>query len=259
LSAVTVRTLSVTPIKGTRLHTVDEVVLGRSGAQSDRRYFLIDARSRMVNAKTVGELTALVATYSEDRNRLELSFPDGRVVEGEPRPGETIETRFYSEPALGRLVMGPWSGAISDYAGQPLRLVQAIGGGAVDRGPAGGVTLISSASFERLAEVGDRDGIDPRRFRMLIEIDGIDAHAEDEWVGSSARVGGAVVRFAGHVGRCLITSRDPDSGQIDVPTLDILERYRSGLRTTEPLPFGIYGEVLEPGKVRIGDSVVAEG
>ena len=94
---------------------------------------------------------------------------------------------------------------------------------------------------------------------MLIEVDGIDAHAEDEWVGSSARVGEAAVRFTGHVGRCLITSRDPDTGQIDVPTLDILERYRSGLRTTEPLPFGIYGEVLEPGKVRVGDQVVAEG
>ena len=75
----------------------------------------------------------------------------------------------------------------------------------------------------------------------------------------SARVGGATVRFAGHVGRCLITSRDPDTGQVDVPTLDILERYRSGLGTTEPLPFGIYGQVLEPGKVRVGDKVAAEG
>jgi uncharacterized protein YcbX len=259
VSAVTVRTLSVTPIKGTRLHTVDHVVLDREGARGDRRYFLIDARDRMVNAKMLGELTAVVAAYSEDANRLEISFPDGHVVEGDLRTGEAIETRFYSEPAVARLVVGPWSRAISDYVGQPLRLVQAVGGGAVDRGQAGGVTLISTASLERLADVGGRDGIDARRFRMLIEVDGLEAHAEDEWVGRAARIGGATVRFAGHVGRCLITSRDPDTGRIDVPTLDILERYRGGLDTTEPLAFGIYGEVLDPGTVRIGDQVVAEG
>lgn len=259
MSDVTVRTLSTTPIKGTWLHTVDEIVLELAGARGDRRFFLIDGRDRMVNAKTVGELTALVAAYSEDENRLALYLPDDRLVVGDPRLGETIETRFYSEPTVARLVVGPWSGAISDYAGQPLRLVQAIGGGAVDRGAYGGVTLISRASLERLAEVGGRDGIDARRFRMLIEIDGIDAHAEDEWVGSSIRVGEAAVRFAGHVGRCLITSRDPDTGQIDVPTLDILRRYRGGLDTTEPLPFGIYGRVVTPGTVRVGDVVAVEG
>ena len=59
-----------------------------------------------------------------------------------------------------------------------------------------------------------------------------------------------------HVGRCLITSRDPDTGEIDLPTLDILRDYRSGLDTTEPLPFGIHGEVIEPGRIRIGDPVV---
>ena len=259
MSAVTVRTLSVTPIKGTRLHTVEEVVLDLAGALGDRRFFLIDARGRMVNAKMLGELTALVAAYAEDRNRLEISFPDGRTLAGEPRTGETIETRFYSEPAVARLVVGPWSDAISDHVGQPLRLVQAVGGGAVDRGQEGGVTLISSASLERLAEVADQDGVDARRFRMLIEVDGLEPHAEDGWVGRSARIGDATVRFAGHVGRCLITSRDPETGRIDVPTLDILERYRGGLDTTEPLAFGIYGAVLKPGTVRVGDQVVAGG
>lgn len=94
---------------------------------------------------------------------------------------------------------------------------------------------------------------------MLIEVDGIDAHAEDQWVGRSARLGEATVRFAGHVGRCLITSRDPDTGRIDVPTLDILGRYRRDLDTTEPLAFGIYGTVIEPGSLRVGDAVVPEG
>ncbi len=259
MSAVTIRALSTTAVKGTRLQTVERVVLDAAGARGDRRFYVIDGRDRMVNAKQLGELTALVAGFSEDQAELRIMFPDDRVVEGEIRLGESVSTRFYSEPAVAQLVDGPWSGALTDYAGQPLRLVQAVGGGAVDRGADGGVTLISTASLQKLAEVGDRDGIDARRFRMLLEIDGVEAHAEDRWVGRSARVGEATVRFHGHVGRCLITSRDPDTGRIDVPTLDILGRYRGDLDTTEPLPFGIYGEVVEPGVVRVGDAVLLEG
>jgi uncharacterized protein YcbX len=90
---------------------------------------------------------------------------------------------------------------------------------------------------------------------MLIEIDGVDAHAEDAWVGSDVRVGQALVRLAGHVGRCLITSQHPETGRVDLPTLDVLRAYRGDVDSTEPLPFGVYGEVLEPGVVRVGDSV----
>ena len=64
-----------------------------------------------------------------------------------------------------------------------------------------------------------------------------------------------MVSFSGHVGRCLITSRDPDTGEVDLPTLDVLGAYRTGLDTTEPLPFGIWGRVVSPGAVSVGDEV----
>ena len=67
------------------------------------------------------------------------------------------------------------------------------------------------------------------------------------------------MRFGGHVGRCLVTSRDPETGEVDLPTLDLLGAYRRDLDTTEPLPFGIYGEVLVPGVVRVGDAVAELG
>src|SRR5262249_7444072 len=90
---------------------------------------------------------------------------------------------------------------------------------------------------------------------MLIEIDGVIAHEEDGWIGETVRVGGATVRWLGNVGRCLTTSRDPDTGVVDLPTLDLLRNYRGQMKTTEPLPVGLYGEVLEPGEIRVGDAV----
>jgi uncharacterized protein YcbX len=249
--------LAVTPVKATRLHAVDRVELTPDGVSDNRRFYVIDARDRMINSKIVGELQTVVADYSAADRRLRLELPDGQVVEDEIRLGDEVDARFFSWPRKGRLVEGPWSEAFSQVAGRPLRLVESCAAGAaVDRGRDGGVSLISRASLARLAEAGGVDSVDSRRFRMMVEIDGVDAHAEDGWVGSgSVRIGGAVIAFNGHVGRCLITSRDPDTGVVDLPTLDILQDYRGALDTTEPLPFGIWGRVISPGTVQVGDEV----
>jgi uncharacterized protein YcbX len=248
--------LAITPVKGTRLRAVQQVELGSGGARGDRRFFLIDGRDRMVNAKQLGELLRVQADFDVFAERLMLEFPDGSTVSGRLVPGAPVEARFFSRIASGVLVEGPWAEALSSYLGQPVRLVDA--GSAVDRGPGGAASLISRASLARLASVAGAGSIDSRRFRMLVEIDGVAAHAEDGWVGQAVRLGEAGVRFGGNVGRCLVTSRHPDTGNIDVPTLDLLGEYRRGLESTEPLPFGIYGEVVRPGPVRVGDAVGPE-
>jgi uncharacterized protein YcbX len=249
---VNVAGLALTAVKGTRLRTVDAISLGFGGAHGDRAFFLVDASDRMVNGKTLGELNAVVASWSAPV--LSLTLPGGDVVSGEVALGEPIEARFYSDTQSGRLVRGPWNSALSELIGQRLRLVLASGGGAIDRGADGAVSLISRASLSRLASEAGVPAVDARRFRMLIEVDGAGAHEEDSWVGRRARVGAALVEFAGHVGRCLITSRDPETGVIDLPTLEVIGAYRRELEATEPLPFGIYGSVVEPGTVRVGDA-----
>jgi uncharacterized protein YcbX len=64
------------------------------------------------------------------------------------------------------------------------------------------------------------------------------------------------VRPRGHVGRCIVTSRHPVSGAVDLPTLDLLRSFRSGTPTSERLAFGVYGEVVRSGVVELGDEVV---
>ena len=248
--------LALAPVKGLRLVGREQILLEASGVREDRRFYLIDDRDRMVNAKQLGELGAVVADYEHSTRRLALTFPTGDVVAGTIEPGPTVMTRFFSRTRTARVVAGPWAQALSAYVGRPLRLVEAgDDGGAVDRGDAGAASLISRASLDRIAgEAGAP--VDPRRFRMLIEVDGIGPHAEDGWVGADVQIGAATVRFHGHVGRCLVTSHHPETGAIDLPTLDLLGAYRREARTTEPLAFGIYGEVVEPGAVRVGDAVV---
>lgn len=247
---ISVAALSVTPVKGTRLHRVGSVELRSFGAVDDRRLFVIDARDRMVNSKRLGQLQTVVADLEGEH--LTLTFPDGSRVEDVVELGASLLTRFYSRELAARLVEGPWAHALSAHVGEPVRLV-APERGAVDRGSRGAASLVSRASLAALADAAGRPDVDSRRFRMLIEIDGVNAHEEDRWVGREVQVGEASVRFGGHVGRCLITSRDPDTGKVDLPTLDILGEYRGDIESTEPLPFGIYGEVVNEGTVRVGD------
>jgi uncharacterized protein len=226
-----VTALSVTPVKSTRLRAVRRVELDRRGARGDRVFHVIDDRGRLVNGKRVGELATVVAAYDEAAGQLELSFPDGTVARGAVRYGETVTTRFFSHEERARELVGPWSEALSSFFGRSLRL--ATTGIGVDRGRAGGVTIISRASLRRLAERAHEAAVDARRFRMLVEVDGVEAHAEDRWVGRRVRVGTSVVGVNGNVGRCLVTSHDPDTGAVDLPVLDLLRSYRAGVTTTE--------------------------
>jgi hypothetical protein len=191
--------------------------------------------------------------WHEETHRLSLTFPDGERVEGVVELGEPVDAQLYRLPRPSHRVIGPWQQAISQFVGRPLELLWADDG-AVDRMPDGGtVSLVSRASLERLRqEAGALDEVDGRRFRMLFEIDGVDAHEEDDWIGTEVRIGEATILINGDVGRCVVTSRDPDTGVIDLPTLVTLASYRPD-GATEHLPFGVYGSVLSPGRVHVED------
>jgi uncharacterized protein len=246
--------ISFTPVKGLRIRPLEEAELTVDGIPGDRAFFLVDAQGAMANGKRHGALLAVVAEHDADAGRLTLRFPDGREVVGDVELGKPERVRFFDRKLRARPVAGPFSAALSAHAGAPLRLVAAPGGRdgflGVDRGHAGAVTLLSTASLEP---------IDQRRFRMNVGIDGVAAHAEDGWLGRNVRIGAALVRVTGHVGRCAVTTRDADSGAVDFPTLHHLEAYR-GLAAqpgaTERLPFGVHARVVEPGRVRVGDPVV---
>ena len=246
--------LSIAPVKGLALVRPDEIRLERTGVAANRRFYLLDADGQQFGLLRNGKLVQIRPEYDEAADRLSLHLPDGSRVDGEIELGEPAVARFFGKrPVPGRLVVGPWSDAISEHAGRPLRLVKTDRpGDGVDRGR-GQVSLVSDASVEEIGRQGGRDDVDARRFRMLIGVEGCEPHEEDDWVGRHLQAGEAVVRICGNVDRCAITTQNPDTGVRDFDTLRTIKAYR-GLRDGR-LDFGVYGEVLEPGRVRVGDPV----
>jgi uncharacterized protein YcbX len=89
---------------------------------------------------------------------------------------------------------------------------------------------------------------------MLFEIDGVEPHEEDTWLGHRVTIGEAVIAPVGEVGRCAVTTRNPDTGVFDFDTLNVLAGYRRE-GVVEPLPFGVWCDVAVRGRVRVGDVV----
>jgi hypothetical protein len=236
------------------LALVDEAELTEAGIVGDRRFFLIDENNRLVNAKGLGVLQKIRPEYDDATRTLTLHLPDGDVVSDTVETGVEIETNFWGDPKPGLLVIGPWSDAVSDLAARNLRLVEAKDS-APDRGRSGAASLVSTSALASLASELGVDKVDGRRFRMHFGIDGVAPHAEDGWIGKRVAVGEAVVIPQGNVGRCAVTTQNPDSGMPDLDTLKALARYRGKVETSEPLPFGVYASVAQPGRVRVGDAV----
>ena len=249
--------IAFTPVKGLRLQHVDEAQVTEDGIPGDRAFFVVDEKGTMVSVTRLGPLAAVVAEHDARAATLALRFPDGSEVVGPVELGEPEPVRFYGLALTARPVDGAFGAALSEQCGVPLRLVaRPPERPGVDRGRDGAVTLLSVASLERLAQAaGVGEPIDGRRFRMTFGVEGLQAHEEDGWINREVRVGEALVRVGGNVGRCAATTRQPDTGVVDFKTLHHLKAYRDEVPTTEPLPFGVHARVVEPGRVRVGDAV----
>jgi len=249
--------ISLTPVKATALQHVDEVDLLESGPKGDRRFYFVTEAGRLVSDKDWGQLQLVRSEYDEPTDELTFRFADGDVVSARVERGDTVATTFHKQSRDARLVLGPWSEAISSRMGQSVRLVEPELT-APDRGRGGAATLLSTGSLAALAKVLGVEQMDRRRFRMNFGIEGLDAHREDDWRGRRVQIGEAVVIPQGNVGRCAITTQNPDTGVVDLDTLKGLADYRRDVESTEPLPFGVHAAVAQPGRVRVGDAVSVE-
>ncbi len=214
--------IAIAPVKAMALVQLDEARLESTGIRGDRAFAVVDDQLRLVNGKRLGALASIRPDHDPKTSALTLRFPDGGTVTDTVEMGDPAEAVFFGRPRSVRLVGGPWSEALSDWAGRELRLVALVGDGAgIDRGPS--VSLLSAAALGVLAAAGGGvPSLDARRFRMTFGIEGIEPFAEDAWLGRRVRVGDALARPVDHVGRCAVTTQDPDTGIPDFPTLTVL-------------------------------------
>jgi uncharacterized protein len=198
------------PVKGLRGEALERVEIAAEGIPGDRALRVEDERG----------------TVTGRRKRRLIGIPATLGAGGEP------------------LVAGePWgssaaTAAIRDAAGDGAGLVEAEDGHAFDAAP---LLLVTDGGIAQL-------GYDRRRFRPNIVIEGVDGATEQDWVRGRLRVGDALLFVEEGCERCVITTIDPDTTEVD---LDVLRRARLEVGGM----MGVYCSVLQPGPVAVGDPV----
>jgi len=246
---------SIAPVRSLALQHPDEIDLTEVGVVEDRRFFLVDDTDRLIDRTVIGELVQIAAETDQGATRLRLAFPDGTVIDEPVELGGPVDVPIYDRRSVGHVVEGPWATALSAFTDRAIRLIRCAGPAGTRMGNP--TSLITDGSLRELARHAGVDGVDGRRFRMLMELSGGAPHEEDTWVDRRIAVGDAILRVTKPVARCAITTQDPDTGIRDLDTLRTIIAYRGTRdgKDGKKVDFGVLADVLQPGRVRLGDQV----
>jgi uncharacterized protein YcbX len=177
---------------------------------------------------------------------LSVTLADGtRATSHLDTAHDEVIAHLYGKDRTGKVLPGAVAEALSEVAGEPVRVVVAGRTGVGwDEGP---VSILGKASA---AAVGGETR-DRARYRMLIELDGTEAFEEDTWVGRRVEAGDAVVQVTHQLQRCVIITQSPATGEKDWEGLHALGE----LRGRDLLCLGVIAEVVQPGRVAVGAAV----
>jgi len=248
-------------VKATRFLQPQSVQVDEDGIRHDRAFALMEADGKFVNSDQHRTFVPLRFDYEAGEEHLMLELPSGERVEGSARGnGVPLEVDHFGLRSIAvEKVAGPWQNALSSFAGRPISLVRCHSRlRAIDVFP---LTLVTTGALARLArEVGAP--VDPARFRAGLILEQAEEHAEDAWDGRQLRVGEVLLRVRTSVPRCAVTGFNPNSGARDQDVMRALIRYRDKVTLPDNLMpsystpgFASYAEVLEPGRIAVGDPV----
>ena len=193
------------PVKGLRGESLPRVEVAADGIPGDRCLRVLDERG-IVTGRRKQRMVGLAATLNGDGEPL---------VDGHP----------WRSPEA--------AAAIREVAGAAAKLSRPFGGHEHDLAH---ILLLSDGAVGQL-------GYDLRRFRPNIYLEGAEGPVELGWIGSRVRIGELVLSVDEPCERCVITTIDPDTIEID---LDVLRRTNVELEGN----MGAYCSVVEPGDDR---------
>lgn len=231
------------PVKSMLGEHLDRAWLGAEGIEGDRAFALRDVGSgRVLSAKKVSRLLTARSRTS------------GREVHIELPTGETLDA---ADTASAK--------AVGDWLGRRVEIARVEGGTerpvieddeGTFRGRAGGffdssaVHLMSTSTLERLGELHPDGRFDPRRFRPNIVLETPEpGFIEEEWVGSTLKLGGALIEVTKPCSRCVMTTHAQEDLPVDRDVLRTVREHNDEHA-------GIYGIVREEGSISVGDEAL---
>ena len=240
------------PVKGLTPEPLDAVELVAGGYFPGDRKWAVEVGPSGFDPERPGHVSKMkftvLARYPELARLKTRLADDGVTFHVGDAHGFGIETRL--DTSDGREALERFLQAfLGGEAPGRLRVLSAPGHRFTDH-PLGHVSVINLASIRALGQAIGAE-VDPLRFRANIYLEGLPAWAEDGLVaGDVARVGAARLRMFKPIVRCVATHANPDTGERDMETVDLLRRHFG--RDT----MGNYYAVEQGGRVARGDDAL---
>lgn len=248
------------PVKSMQGEQPDEAEFDELGMLADRTWAVIDVASgRALSAKREARLLDAAARWEAGAARPTVTLPDGTVLS----PGLAAEevdaaltawlgheVRLAEAFSFPEPVSYEMSFNVDDEEADRFEVPMRTGR-FLDLAP---IHLLTTASIVAAA-AGHAGGVwDVNRFRptVLIELDGDrSGFVENDWVEQPVRLGSVVARPIMPTIRCPMTTRAQAAHGLerDLDILKTINRVNGG-------NLGTYGEIDQPGTVRVGDAVV---
>lgn len=252
--------LETAATKGFALRSVLAVEVSRTGIVGNREFFLVDIDERLYSVPKDPVFLGYWTSYDPDTGVFSLGRGTTTVCSAVVRhAGGVRPFEFDDRMVDGWWAPGPWDEVLSHVAGRDLRLAHcAEPGGGHDVHP---VTVQSTASLAALGSELDGRPVDGRRFRLNLTLDVGDVpFVEDTWAGDVLVVGACRLRLRSGIPRCLAVEHRPDDGDRGLLMQRRIRELRGPMVSDwgPGVLFGMYADVVEPGRVAVGDPVCME-
>jgi hypothetical protein len=205
------------PVKSLRGESLAEADLTELGIAGDRLVHVLRAGGRVMTSRTHPALLGLNGSVDENGTPAINGIPwdDPRALAlVRAAAGEDVDLVYYDGDGPERFDVLPLSVATD-----------------------GGVAAV---------------GVDRRRFRANVYVEGVEGLTERTWVGRTLAVGDALVGVRQVRGRCVMTTYDPDTQEQDIGVFQKIYWELDGKTALDC-------HVLRPGRVRVGDEVQVLG
>jgi len=222
------------PVKSMLGEECTDVEVTLRGVDGDRLFAVRDADGKLgsgKNTRRFRQIDGLLACRASYRSRSpDIHFPNGRRMRGD-------------DPKI--------HAALSDELGVAVTLVREDQVSHLDSGP---VHLVTTGALGWLSSRLPESRVDERRFRpnIVIATAGEDP-VEHLWINKTLRIGKEVtLRVTTPTERCRMTTVE----QTDLPDDPKILRC---IAQEAGLQFGVYADVLTPGRVSTGEAIAVEG
>ncbi|WP_235063441.1 MOSC domain-containing protein [Candidatus Halobonum tyrrellensis] len=207
--------ITVFPVKSLPGSSRETVRLVDGGAlEHDREFAVVDADGEYVNGKRTDAVHGLDAAFDPAADELRFRVRESVPSTGALDPGDAGRFALPDERAAAEAWLG-------EFFGFPVELRRDRAGGHPDTTDyATGPSVVSAATLRTVAswfDGLDADGV-RRRLRANLEVENVPAFWEDRLVGSAGRVvpfevGGVELEGVRPCPRCVVPSRDPETGE----------------------------------------------